>query len=233
MSPSRSREELVEQQALSSEIHKRTLAEAGSATSGRVQEGPWITLSRQIGSGGAALGYILAGRLGWQVFDQELLARVAEKTRASRTTLAQLDESAVGALRGALAHMVVPDDPGQAAYLQEMGHAILDCARAGKAIIVGRGANWLLDPRFGLRIRVVAPIAQRVARIAQREAIDSAEAERRIRQNDEKRRGFIRQVFGKDIDDPFGYDLVLNSGALDLPVAAEMIVGALAAKCPK
>lgn len=58
-------------------------------------------------------------------------------------------------------------------------------------------------------------------------------SERRVRQNDEKRRAFIRQVFGKDIDDPFGYDLVLNSGALELPVAAEMIVGALTAKCSK
>jgi cytidylate kinase len=99
--------------------------------------------------------------------------------------------------------------------------------KQGSAVILGRGANWFLDPRFGLRVRIVAPMERRVAAVARELDLPSARAERRVRAYDAGQAAFIRQVFDHDIDDPLGYDLVLNLEALDLEPAVRIAISAL------
>ena len=105
-------------------------------------------------------------------------------------------------------------------------------AKQGNAIIVGRGANWFLDPCFGLRVRVVAPFEIRTERIVEREKLSCENAEMRIRENDERQSNYVRKVFGRDIDDPLGYDLMVNTGSLDEESAARAVVAALLRQVP-
>ena len=46
----------------------------------------------------------------------------------------------------------------------------------GESVIVGRGANWLLSPQCGLRLRIVAPFEQRVELVATRVGVPREEA---------------------------------------------------------
>jgi cytidylate kinase len=103
-------------------------------------------------------------------------------------------------------------------------------ARQGQAVLVGRGAHWLLDPRYGVRVRAIAPAAQRVARVVRTEGLSEPEATQRVEHDNADRARFMRQVYKKDIDDPLGYDLVVNLGTLDVDRAAEVVAAALAAK---
>ena len=57
-------------------------------------------------------------------------------------------------------------------------------AKQGNAIIVGRGANFFLDPTYGLRVRLVAPLEKRVARVSAAEGRSSGSARSEIEQND-------------------------------------------------
>jgi hypothetical protein len=45
------------------------------------------------------------------------------------------------------------------------------------------------------------------------------EARRLVEENDEAQRAFIRQAFRQDVDDPAGFDLVVNVLGLGLPAA--------------
>jgi cytidylate kinase len=103
-------------------------------------------------------------------------------------------------------------------------------ARQGQAVIVGHGASWLLDPRYGLRVRDSAPLDRRVARVVELEGLAPAAARKAILAHDEERRRFAQQVFRRDIDDPLAYDLVVNYAALDQATAVEVVVTALRRK---
>ena len=117
-----------------------------------------------------------------------------------------------------------------AAYLEEMTRVVSGLAQKGQAIILGRGANWFLDARYGLRVRIVAPLDHRVARMAESKGIAEAEARRKLLEFDHDRKAFVQQVFGRDIDDPLGYDLTLNLEYMTPQAAGEFVLTSLRAK---
>ena len=217
-------EEILDRQVRSWEIRRRLADEVGAAARqalAHLEGGPWITVSKQLGSGGIELAGRLAGELEWQVFDREILTTIAEHTHTQETVLKYLDERAIGPINDYLASELEPGVPGRVPFVQEMIRVIWGLAKQGSAIIIGRGANWFLDSRFGLRLRVVAPLDGRVARMARQEGIDGDAAERKVRENDRQQEGFIRKTYGAEINDPTGYDLVLNLGALDPETAVQ------------
>jgi cytidylate kinase len=81
-----------------------------------------------------------------------------------------------------------------------------------------------------LRVRAVAPFEIRARRIAAREGIALKDAERKVRAADASRAAFIRKVYHRDIDDPLGYDLMVNTEALGAEHAAEAVHAALVNK---
>lgn len=231
--PSPNIEWIIERQAAFWEMRRRVSEEGGEAAKRalvHLSEGPWITVSKQQGSGGVDLANALAQSLNWQVFDREILASIARQTHTRKAILDRLDEHAVGSFNDYLSQLLVPDALSRAGYLQEMMRVVWGLARQGSAVILGRGANWLLTPRFGLRLRVVAPMELRVARVVADSGIDRAEAAKRLRQHDDEQIAFVRQVFDRDINDPLGYDLILNLGAVELAAAGRIARNALREK---
>jgi cytidylate kinase len=226
-------DQLINRQMNLWDVRQRLAREGGEAARrelAHLKEGPWITLSRQPGSGGTDLARILGTKLGWQVFDREILSAIAHHDPAREQILARLDEHAVSALQDFLRSVMVPEAVSRNVYAHEVAKLIWTLARQGRAILVGRGANWLLDPRYGLRIRVVAPLPFRVERIARLRKIEPALAEQHLRREDEELAAFIRQLYRREIDDTAGYDLILNLEHLEAEAAADAVITALRRK---
>jgi hypothetical protein len=224
---------LIDRQMSVWEMRRRLAAQGGEEAKrelAHLPEGPWISLSKQIGAGGVELARALGKRLRWGVYDKEILEAIARETKVRDRILSRLDQRAVGTLEDYLAHLVVPDHLGQSVFLHEMMRVIWALGRNGRAVMVGRGANWLLDPRYGLRVRAVAPMDYRISEVAAREGLDLQRAERRVHQDDAAMAAFIRQVFRAEIDDPGGYDLIVNIGGLGLEAAVETVLQALRLK---
>jgi cytidylate kinase len=228
MSRSGKIEELVDRQGRLSEVRRRS-REVGE-TGQRAAEGPWISVSRQAGSLGSELAVRIAEALGWRAYDREILAAIAAETRRDEVVLSRLDEQGVREFDEYLAPLIVPDDPGQARFLVEMTRVIARLAKEGKAVLVGRGANWFLTPSCGLRVRVIGSLDARVAEVARAHALSLEEAGRRVAENDAAQRAFIHQAFHRDMDDPAGYDLVLNLPDLGFDAALESVINAAKAK---
>jgi cytidylate kinase len=203
---------------------------AAGGTLGHPSEGPWVTISTQLGAGGAELAAGLGTRLGWHVFDKEILQEIAKSTNTREKVLSRLDEHAVSAFEDYVAHLFVPGSLGRSAYVLEMMRVLWAIARQGQAILLGRGAHWVLDPRYGLRVRAIAPVEKRVDWFARTQGLSAAAATRRVEEDNADRAKFTRQVFKKDIDDPLGYDLVINLGTLDLALSVDLVAAALASK---
>src|SRR5262245_29681487 len=221
-------ERLIDRQVALSEVRRRASQEGQGVA--RPSEGPWLTISKQLGSGGADLAQRIGERLGWQVYDKQIVEAICRESHVKEKILSRLDGRAVGAIEEYLRHLLVPGDLGQPAYVQELVRVIWAIAREGHAILVGRGVNWILEPRHGVRLRTIAPFEQRVEYVARVHGLALAEARRRVREDDTAQTAFIRQVFRREIDDPLGYDLVLNLGGVDLAAAAQTVAAALGAK---
>ena len=233
MTQARTIEHLVERQArLWGE--RQSIAKMGGQAAREallhLTEGPWITISKQIGTGAAEVARRLAERLKWQVFDREILSIIAEETHRTESALKNVDEHAIGRLREILAHFMLSEVSGQTAYVREMTRVIWTLARQGKSIILGRGANWFLDQRFGLRMRLVAPVETRISCVAHSDRVGRAEAERRVRDADAEVAAFIHQAFRRDVDDPLGYDLIVNTAAVDTATIVDSAIAALRGK---
>jgi hypothetical protein len=228
MPSARKIEELADRQGLFFEVRRRS--REGEEFAARPAEGPWITVSRQAGSLGSELAVRIAGVLGWRACDREILTAIATETRSDEVVLSRLDEHGVREFDEYLAPLIVPNDPGQARFLVEMTRVIARLARDGRAVLIGRGANWFLTPTCGLRVRAISPLEARVAEVARAHQVPLEEARRRVTENDAGQRDFIRQAFHREIDDPAGYDLVLNVADMGPDAALQTVIAAAKAK---
>jgi cytidylate kinase len=186
-----------------------------------------ITISREPGSGGRIVAQKLAQQLGFDLFHQEVVHEMAESAKVSKRILNALDEKGVSTLEDWISSLV--DDrylwPDQ--YMKHLLKIIGTIGKFGRAVIVGRGANFALQPEKRFAVRVVAPRKFRAAKVAQEFNLSLDAAQRRILKTEADRRAFIRKYYHADIADPINYDMVLNTQTLSLDSAAETIAYAL------
>ncbi len=98
---------------------------------------------------------------------------------------------------------------------------VMQYAQRGGAVLVGRGANFLLRYVPGvLRVRTVAPLEIRAMRLANQEGLDLDRARRLATVVDQQRRTYVAHLFGSDWTSPLNYDLTLNTGRLTLEQGA-------------
>ena len=114
-------------------------------------------------------------------------------------------------------------------YLDHLMKVVAAIASHGNAIIVGRGANFLIPMEDRLSVRVIAPLEVRVKNVAKEFGVTREEAKRRVINRENRRSAFIRQSFNADVADPRNYDLVVNTQKLDIDAALGAVIGMMVA----
>ena len=188
---------------------------------------PVITLSREPGSGGNLVAKAVADRLGLEIFDQKLINAMAENADASIRVIQTLDERGISMIEDWVSAAISERHLWPDEVSQVLMRVIGTIGRHGKAIIVGRGANFVLPADNRFRVRIIAPLELRVNRVAETYAVSKKEAKRRVLRTESDRRAFVRKYFHSDIGDPINYDMVLNTEMLSVASAAAAICSAL------
>jgi len=188
---------------------------------------PVITLSREPGSGGKLVAKAVADALGLDLFHHDIIDTMAADADTSSRIIRTLDERGVSMLEDWVSAAINdrylwPDE-----YAQVMMRVIGTIGQHGKAIIVGRGANFVLPPENRFRVRIVAPLELRVNRVAETFGIAPKEAKKRVLRTESDRRAFVRKYFHSDIRDPDNYDMILNMGTLAIDSATTAICSAV------
>jgi cytidylate kinase len=106
-------------------------------------------------------------------------------------------------------------------------HVIGTIGKHGRAVVVGRGANFILPPEQRFRVRITASQRLRVENVARHFNLSPDEAKRRVIKTESNRKAFIRKYFNADIADPTNYDLVINTDKLSVGNAVDLIGAAL------
>jgi cytidylate kinase len=186
-----------------------------------------ICISREAGAGGGAIARLVGQRLGWKVYDSELIEAIAHRMGVPLDEVRTLDELAPSVMQDWLLPLREEYYAPQEAYLDHLAKLIEAIGRAGDSILVGRGAGFMLPRETTLSIRVIAPLKVRAQRLAERMGVSVRTARRAARDLDRRRIQFDRTMHRANSNDPHSYDLVLNSHTLGLEIAAEIVVHAV------
>jgi cytidylate kinase len=185
-----------------------------------------IALSRQVGARGTTVAREVGARLGWPVYDRELLEQIAREMDVGVQLVQSVDEKRVGTMQELIESFMALPRVNQDVYFRHLLDTIFSLASHGECIIVGRGAAQVLPPTTTLRVRLVANLDDRIAVMMKRLNISRLEAAR-IETMDRERNRFVKEHFHKDLTDPLGYDLVLNSSRFSDAQCADIILLAL------
>ncbi|MFC1515808.1 AAA family ATPase [Thermodesulfobacteriota bacterium] len=184
---------------------------------------PVITVSTEPGSGGSVIARRVAKRLELDIFHREIIKEIAESVDISPEVVESIEKERMIGIEDFVSSLLKDQYLWPGLYLEHLEKVVMAIGKHGGAVIVGRGANFILDKEDRLSLRVVAPFDLRVQNVAHRYGVSIQEAKHRVVNRESKRRSFIKNSFQADVADPLHYDLVINTGSLGLEDAVEAI----------
>lgn len=215
----------VERMSLLSSVLEHVGQYRGPAAPGEPQDFT-ITIAREAGTPGSSVAHEVGRRLAWQVYDNELLQMIADQLDLQPSVLESVDERCQSVMRQQFERFMALPTISDARYAHQLVKVILALGTHGRAVIVGRGAAHILPPSHTLRVRLIAPLEDRIRSVSERMELSLADARRHVEDTDRERTRFVREHFQVDPTDPTHYDLVLNTSRLSVPACAEVIVSA-------
>ena len=186
-----------------------------------------VAIAREAGAPGTSVARAVGARLGWTVYDHELLERVAQEMGLRTSLLESVDEKHQSWLLECAAALSSAPGVTESRYVHHLAQTVLSLGALGRCVIVGRGAAQLLPAASTLRVRLVAPLEERVEAMRLRLGVGREEAARKVEETDRERARFVRDHFQKDPTDPQNYDLILNSARWSVEECAGLILQAL------
>lgn len=188
-----------------------------------VKHGFCITISREPGSGGSDVARRLAADLSMDLIGAQIIQQVAERAGISEKVIASLDEKEVNRRDLWIDSMfrtrhIWPDE-----YLHHLTRVVATIGKQGNAIIVGRGAQYILPPQDTFRVRLIAPRDIRILNVMRDSETSFEESERYVYRTEADRNAFHRKYFNSDWAKPEHYDLVVNTGYMGVEGAVASI----------
>lgn len=186
-----------------------------------------VAISREIGTNAEDVARRLGERLGWTVYDHELIEHIASESNLRTELLESLDEKSTHWVADWLGSLVDVQTPKAYTYFHELTRTVMSLASHGRCIIVGRGAAMLLPMETTLSVRLVAPVTERIQAVAVQRGVSEKEAKRVVKATDRERREFIKNHFHCDSTQPEHYDLVINVTRFTQEQCADLMETAL------
>ena len=181
-----------------------------------------LTISHEMGSGGAEIGMAVATRLGYTYVDNEELLGRAARYGLAEDRLARLVEDRPT--------WVERFDAETRRCIMALQTVLYEFAQDDDVVLMGGGGQWLLrGVPHALRTRIVAPFPERVTRLT---ATLSAQGQERvtpktvaqfIRRDDIQKSARMRYLFDVDLKEPGLYDVLINTAVLSRGAAVDLL----------
>lgn len=186
-----------------------------------------ITLNMQAGSGGSILAKQIAKRMGYRYYHQEIRKMVADSIKVAEEVTEAIEKERLSGIQDFISSLVNDRYLWRGIYVQHLYGVVESLAEKGDAVLVGRGANFILLPERRFAVRVVAPLDIRLANVCRACGVEEKEARKRVVNRDSRREAFVKQAYQADINDPIHYDMVINTGKLSIEAAAKAVIKAI------
>ncbi len=183
-----------------------------------------LTISREFRSGGQEVGSAVAERMRYDYVGKErILSDLRGQGERWIALLNDVDED-----RPTIWDKFDWEYQGLMALMESY---IYDRAMDDRVVLVGRGANFLLQGiPHSLHVRLTAPMEQRIDRVMSKDNVNRKNAQLLIEKMDNDRASFIRANFHKDWYDLSWYDMVFNTAVQSLEEITEIVCSTLKEK---
>jgi cytidylate kinase len=188
------------------------------------------------GSGGERIAATVAHNLGWELLDNGVIDAVAERSGLTRDQVIDKDErvpSIVERLAAAIslgtpesmpAVMDHPVPTTEEEILRITGRVVDEAVQRGPAVIVGRGAGWLLaERRDALHVFCHADAGTLARNAIADHGIAPADAERKVQEMNRQREHYVRRHWQRDWRAAENYHVCVHTGWLGVDDAATLI----------
>lgn len=210
-----------------------------------------VTISRQYGSLGNEIATRVCELLDYRLFDKRLMAEVASDLDLDQDEIVDYSEDnyKLQSFVDRILNLTSPRIIAQVGTWQEtesgsktktvtnldeiqginfVQKTIQSAYEQDNVVIVGRGGQAILyDRPDALHVRVIAPYDIRVQRLHNRDLIGLDEAKDAVDNHDRASEEYLKRFHGIDWADPLLYDLVINTGKLNVGTATQVIIGTI------
>ena len=200
---------------------------------------PCITISRQTGAGSKPVceklieimdEYSEFEGIKWAFFDRNLIEKVLEDHHLPKQISEFMHEGKYKHLNSVVYEMLGLK-PSEWTLVHKTTDTILQLARMGNVVIVGRGAHIITAKlKNTFHVRLIASLEKRIEHIKDLMDMNEKEALAYIKKEDENRKKYLKSYFHVDIDDPLIYHMTINTDLLTHKGAAYLIAEAVVQK---
>jgi cytidylate kinase len=196
-----------------------------------------ITISRHFGAGGRTLGEMVSKRLEFALYDNEFIQLVSMKAKVSEKEVESLEKDKSGAFKKlfsgiapkSLRDLILSRKSGaidEEIYVDILRKIITEIADEGKAVIIGRGSQYILeDSPHAYHVLITADRKDRIKFMEEKYDLTHEQAVNAINDEEKRRANLYRKFNETDYDKADRYHLVLNTSLLDLNAACDMMCG--------
>ena len=183
----------------------------------------FVTISREGGAGGRAIGQRLVERLNqldpgeepWTLWDGALVEKVSADHHIAAELVESLGDTHHGWMEEFLRSLSQVGDIDEAKIYRRVAVTIRALAHRGRAVIVGRGGMHITRQMpGGVHIRLVATFENRVAFMMRQHGMAHEAAAEHVRELDRNRQAFYRRYWPKAVLDEDVFTLTLNTGTV-------------------
>lgn len=200
---------------------------------------PCITISRETGAGARIVceelikildAEVKSGEDNWTYFDRSLIEKILDDHNLPKQLSNYLKEEKYNHLSSAV-NELLGIHPMRWTLIHKTTESVLQIARMGKAIIVGRGASVITSKLNNVfHVRLIAQYENKVEFVMKNDDLNRVDAEVQIKKEDSSRRNYVLSNFNRDIEDPNLYHIIINTGLLSHSEAARLIAEAVKRK---
>ena len=176
-----------------------------------------IVIGRQYGAGGHEIGKMLADRLGYDFYDQEIIKMAAGTTGMTSEFIEKSEETMTNSLLYDLVNQMYQyrDEKKEAPkdkIFDAESKVIKELADKGDCVIIGRCSDYVLrDDSHALKVFFHAPMESRSKRVMNRLGLEYNDAQRKIRKEDKYRADNYRYYTGRIWGAATNFDLTINT----------------------
>lgn len=207
-------------------VKDKVVLDENSINNKNIEGNVIITIAREYGSGGRYIGKLVAEKLGIKLYDKEFVEEIAKDTGFSAEYI-ESNEQKRTVLDNVNGGYYVGLNNADELFIKE-SNLIKELAEKESCVIVGRCADFILkDKENVFKIFINNTMENKIKRATEFYGMNKEKAKKEISRINKLRANHYKYYTDKDWREPSNYDICINSDAVGIENAVELICNSI------
>lgn len=207
-------------------VKDKVVLDENSINNKNIEGNVIITIAREYGSGGRYIGKLVAEKLGIKLYDKEFVEEISKDTGFSAEYI-ESNEQKRTVLDNVNGGYYVGLNNADELFIKE-SNLIKELAERESCVIVGRCADFILkDKENVFKIFINNTMENKIKRATEFYGMNKEKAKKEISRINKLRANHYKYYTDKDWREPSNYDICINSDAVGIENAVELICNSI------